>query len=38
MRELRQAIRKNRLEEYRNDFYRRREPDASETLVQDTVN
>ena len=38
MRELRQAIRQNRFEEYRNDFYRRREPDASETLVQDTVN
>jgi queuine tRNA-ribosyltransferase len=38
MRELRQAVRQNRFEEYRNDFYRRREPDASETLVQDTVN
>lgn len=38
MRELRQAIRQNRFEEYRNDFYRRREPEASETLVQDTVN
>jgi len=38
MRELRQAISQNRFEEYRNDFYRRREPDASETLVQDTVN
>ena len=33
MRELRQAVRQNRFEEYRNDFYRRREPDASETLV-----
>ena len=38
MRELRQAVRQNRFEEYRNDFYRRREPDASERLVQDTVN
>jgi queuine tRNA-ribosyltransferase len=38
MRELRQAIRQNRFEEYRKDFYRRREPEASETLVQDTVN
>ncbi len=38
MRELRQAVRQNRFEEYRNDFYRRREPEASETLVQDTVN
>ena len=38
MRELRQAVRQNRFEEYRNDFYRRREPDASEALVQDTVN
>ena len=38
MRELRQAVRQNRFEEYRNDFYRRREPDASETLVQDTAN
>ncbi len=38
MRELRQAVRQNRFEEYRNDFYRRREPDASETLVQDMGN
>ena len=38
MRELRQAVRQNRFEEYRNDFFRRREPEASETLVQDTVN
>ena len=38
MRELRQAVRQNRFEEYRKDFYRRREPDASEALVQDTVN
>ena len=36
MRELRQAVRQNRFEEYRNDFYRRRETDASETLVQDS--
>jgi queuine tRNA-ribosyltransferase len=38
MRELRQAVRQNRFEEYRKDFYRRREPDASEALVQDTAN
>lgn len=38
LRELRQAVRQNQFEEYRNDFYRRREPDASEALVQDTVN
>jgi queuine tRNA-ribosyltransferase len=38
MRELRQAVRQNRFEEYRNDFYRRREPEASETLVQDRAN
>lgn len=38
MRELRQAVRQNRFEEYRKDFYGRREPDASETLVQGTVN
>ena len=37
MSELRQAIRQNRFEEYRKDFYRRREPDASEALVQDLV-
>ena len=35
MAELRQAIRQNRFEEYRKDFYRRREPDASEALGQD---
>lgn len=38
MRELRQAVRQNRFEEYRKDFYGRREPDASETLVQGTMN
>ena len=38
MRELRQAVRQNRFEEYRKDFYRRREPESSETLVQDAVN
>ena len=37
MSELRQAIRQNRFEEYRKDFYRRREPDMSEALVQDMV-
>ncbi|MDX2347383.1 MAG: tRNA guanosine(34) transglycosylase Tgt [Nitrospirota bacterium] len=38
MRELRQAVRQNRFEEYRKDFYRRREPESRETLVQDAVN
>jgi queuine/archaeosine tRNA-ribosyltransferase len=38
MRELRQAIRQNRFEEYRKDFYRRREPDIRDALVQDMVN
>jgi queuine tRNA-ribosyltransferase len=38
LRELRQAVRQNRFEEYRKDFYGRREPDASETLVQGTMN
>ena len=38
MRELRQAVSQNRLEEYRNNFYRRREPEASETLVHDRAN
>ncbi|MDH5564146.1 MAG: tRNA guanosine(34) transglycosylase Tgt [Nitrospirota bacterium] len=37
MSELRQAIRQNRFEEYRKDFYRRRESDASEALVQASV-
>jgi len=37
MSQLRQAVRQNRFEEYRKDFYRRREPDASEALVQDLV-
>jgi queuine tRNA-ribosyltransferase len=37
MSELRQAIRQNRFEEYRKDFYRRRESDASEALVQALV-
>ncbi len=35
---LRQAIRQNRFEEYRKDFYQRREPDASDLLGQDMVN
>lgn len=38
MRELRQAVRQNRFEEYRNDFYRGREPETREALVQDMVN
>ncbi len=38
LRELRQAVSQNQFEEYRNDFYRRRVPDVSEALVQDTVN
>jgi queuine tRNA-ribosyltransferase len=38
MRELRQAVSQNRFEEYRNNFYRRREPEASETLVHDRAN
>ena len=38
MRELRQAVRQNRFEEYRRDFYLRREPDTREALVQDMVN
>ena len=38
MRELRQAVRQNRFEEYRNEFYRCREPDAREKLVQDRAN
>jgi queuine/archaeosine tRNA-ribosyltransferase len=37
MSELRQAIRQNRFEEYRKDFYRRRESDASEALVRASV-
>jgi queuine tRNA-ribosyltransferase len=37
MSELRQAIRQNRFEEYRKDFYGRRESDASEALVQALV-
>ena len=35
MREIRQAIRDQRFEEYRKDFYRLRESDASELLAQD---
>lgn len=38
MRELRQAVRQNRFEEYRRDFYLRREPETREALVQDMVN
>ena len=38
MAELRQAIRENRFEDYRKDFYRRREPADAEALAQDTVN
>jgi queuine tRNA-ribosyltransferase len=34
MAELRQAVRQNRFEEYRKEFYRRREPDAA---IQDMV-
>ena len=38
MAELRQAIRENRFEGYREDFYRRRGSADAEPLSQDTVN
>ncbi|HNP59870.1 MAG TPA: tRNA guanosine(34) transglycosylase Tgt [Nitrospirales bacterium] len=37
MKELRQAISANRFDDYRRDFYRRRECDPSETLIQDVT-
>ena len=38
MAELRQAIRDNRFEDYRKDFYRRRESPAHEALTHDAIN
>ncbi len=38
MAELRQAIRGNRFEDYRKDFYRRREPVDAEPFPQDAIN
>jgi queuine/archaeosine tRNA-ribosyltransferase len=38
MSEMRQAVRENRFEDYRKDFYRRRESVAQEPLDQDAVN
>ena len=38
MAELRQAIRENRFEDYRKEFYRRRESAVNESLSEDAVN
>jgi queuine tRNA-ribosyltransferase len=38
MSELRQAVRENRFEDYRKEFYRRRESTANEPLPQDSAN
>jgi queuine tRNA-ribosyltransferase len=37
MKELRQAIRQNQFEAYRKEFYRRRQGETSETLIQEVT-